>query len=79
MSLDNDDLNIKEWANCYLNKTVKLVSPHVDRLASNAEKNNPLHFFKFYLDSIEIDLKQTDVKFNYLFSLNFTVDYNLFS
>ena len=61
MSLDSDDLNLKEWANCYLNKTIKLVSPHVDRLASNNEKNNPLQFYKFYLDSIEIDLKKFEV------------------
>ena len=62
MSLSNDEANIKEWSKCYVNKTVKIINPNVDRLASNAEKNNSIQFFNFYIDSIDIDLKQIEVR-----------------
>jgi hypothetical protein len=61
MSSVNDNVNIKEWADCYVNKTSKLVSLSMERLAILAEQNNPVQFFKFYIESIEADIKQLKV------------------
>lgn len=59
MSSTND--NIKEWANCYLNKTAKLVNLNMERLAMLAEQNDPVQFFKFHIESIQADVGQLKV------------------
>ena len=61
MSSINDNVNIKEWANCYVNKTSRLVNLNMERLAMLAEQNNPIQFFMFHIDSIEEDIRQLKV------------------
>jgi hypothetical protein len=55
-------MNLQEWKKFYSNNSSKIVNPHVDRLALNADQNVQVKYFNLYINSIDIDIKKLKVK-----------------
>ena len=44
-------MNLQEWKKFYSNNSSKIVNPHVDRLALNADQNVQVKYFNLYINS----------------------------